>query len=248
MKTNLHYMGAALAAGLLLTLPALAQNANGIVVTVNRRPVDFTGQGPIQSGGRVLVPLRGVLEKLGAYVSYDSVRREVRAVRNEAQIRLPIGGTTARVDGRSVPLDAPARIVNGSTMVPLRFVAEALGARVDYEAATGTVAIRSDRDARDADNDRGAEPSLPADPGRVMRATIIEVRSNQDRLVIQDGSGARRAVNLAPGYNVRRRTADGGYRAIDLGRLLPGDVVALEMRDGAVRTVTVLPGRTADGM
>ena len=105
---------------------------------------DVPGQGPVESGGRVLVPLRGVLEKMGAYVSYDSARQEVHAVRNEQQIVLPIGRSTARVDDRPVPLDAPARILNGSTMVPLRFVAESLGARVNYEPSTSTVAIRTE--------------------------------------------------------------------------------------------------------
>lgn len=116
----------------------------GVAVNVNGSPVAFPGQGPIKNGGRVLVPLRGVLEKLGAYVAYDSARREVRAVRNETHIVLPIGSRTARVDGSPVALDAPARIVNGSTMVPLRFVAEALGANVNYEPALRTVAIKTD--------------------------------------------------------------------------------------------------------
>lgn len=115
----------------------------GVAVNVNGSRVAFAGQGPIQNGGRVLVPLRGVLEKLGAYVAYDSARREVRAVRNETRIVLPIGSRTARVDGSPVALDAPARIVNGSTMVPLRFVAEALGANVNYEAARRMVVIKT---------------------------------------------------------------------------------------------------------
>lgn len=115
----------------------------GVAVRVNGSPVNFPGQGPIETGGRVLVPLRGVLEKMGAYVSYNSARRQVRAVRNQTQIVLPIGSRTARVNGSPVTLDAPARIVNGSTMVPLRFVAEALGANVNYEAARRTVVIRT---------------------------------------------------------------------------------------------------------
>lgn len=257
MNATLQKTGATLAAGLLLAAPALAQG--GIGVTVNRRPVNFTGQGPIQSRGRVLVPLRGVLEKLGAYVTYNSARREVRAVRNQTQIRLPIGGDTAQVDGRPVPLDVPARIVNGSTMVPLRFVAEALGAQVNYEAATSTVAIRTGGGYEGGGYNGGGyeggggirprpNPPLPAHPGRFDRATIIEVRANQDRLVIQDADGGRRTVNLAPGYEVRRRTADGGSRPITLGRVRPGDVVALEMRGGTVRTVTVLPDRAQDRM
>ncbi len=116
---------------------------NGLAVNVNGDQIAFLGQGPVENDGRVLVPLRGVLEKLGAYVSYDSARREVHAVRSETEIVLPIGGSTAQVNGSPVALDAPARLLNGSTMVPLRFVAEALGANVNYEPSTRTVAIRT---------------------------------------------------------------------------------------------------------
>ena len=122
-------------------MPFASRHGAGVTVDVNGSPVNFPGQGPIESGGRVLVPLRGVLEKMGADVSYDSARREVHAVRRQSEITLPIGSTRATVDGRSVLLDAPARVVNGSTMVPLRFVAEALGAQVNYAPATSTVAI-----------------------------------------------------------------------------------------------------------
>jgi hypothetical protein len=138
--------------------PAMAQNSDGALsVVVNGSQVNFSGQGPVQNGRRVLVPLRGVLEKLGAYVSYDSAAQEVRAVRNQQNIVLPIGGYTAQVDGNPVKLDVPAKVLNGSTMVPLRFVAEALGASVNYAAGTRTVNI-------DAGGSGGDRPTMPRPP------------------------------------------------------------------------------------
>ncbi len=57
-------------------------------------------------------------------------------------ITLRIGADVATVDGRAVTLDAPARIVPpGRTVVPLRFVSEALGCRVDWDGDTQTVTI-----------------------------------------------------------------------------------------------------------
>lgn len=55
----------------------------------------------------------------------------------QPRIVLTIGSTTAIVDGREVELDVPPQIVNGRTLVPLRFVAEALGCRVDWEPKDG---------------------------------------------------------------------------------------------------------------
>ncbi|HOI25755.1 MAG TPA: copper amine oxidase N-terminal domain-containing protein [Caldisericia bacterium] len=48
------------------------------------------------------------------------------------------------VNGKSYTIDAPPVIVNGMTFVPVRFVAEILGAKVDYDAATRTVTITRD--------------------------------------------------------------------------------------------------------
>ena len=138
--------GATAAAGIALLLgaaqPAHAQRGT-TQVTVDQSPVVFSGQQPVQSGGRILVPLRGVLEKLGAYVGFDSRSQTVTAFRGATRITLPIGGRQALINDRAVTLDAPARVVNGSTLVPLRFVAEALGAQVAYDVNTNTVAIAS---------------------------------------------------------------------------------------------------------
>jgi hypothetical protein len=239
MKVTILKTAVALAA-VLTTAPAMAQS-DALAVTVNGQPIMFPGQGPVENGGRVLVPLRGVLEKLGAYVSYDSGRQEVRAVRNESHITLPIGSDTARVNGRTVTLDVPARILNGSTMVPLRFVAESLGARVDYQPQTSTVAIRTGpgRDGGDGGQMR-PPPPMPDDPHRALRGTILSVDPRARHLVIQERDGDRRDVDLTPDYHVQRRTP-GGDVTIDLDRIQPGDRVALEMRDGAARTVTLLP-------
>lgn len=57
----------------------------------------------------------------------------------QPRIVLEIGSTTALVDGREVELDAAPRIENGRTLVPIRFVAEALGHRVDWEPKPGPV-------------------------------------------------------------------------------------------------------------
>lgn len=231
MKLKLGIAVASLGAALLAT-PALAQK-----VVVNGNPVMFSGQGPIESQGRVLVPLRGVLEQLGAYVNYDSARREVKATRNQSQIELPIGSRTATVNGRRVTLDVPARIVNGSTMVPLRFVAESLGAQVNYDNATNTVAINSGSSG--PANMPGRR--MPPGQGKMVRGTIVAVHPRQKRLVVNE-RGVQRSVDLAPNYRAVRRT-DSGNVTIDLNTLKPGDWVELGMQGDQARMVTLVPAR-----
>lgn len=131
----------ALAAGLALGLaPALAL-AQAIGVQINGQPVYFRDARPTTVNGRVLVPLRGVLEQMGAYVEWMPATQTVVASRGNTDIRLPIGARSVVVDGRNVALDVPAMTMRGRTMVPLRFVSEALGADVAWNAGTQTVMI-----------------------------------------------------------------------------------------------------------
>lgn len=92
--------------------------------------------------GRTMVPVRFVGEALGLAVSWDDATRQVILEGTGVRIVLPIGGSTAQVNNRSTPLDVPAQIIDGRTMVPLRFVSEALGAGVEWDPQTQTVTIR----------------------------------------------------------------------------------------------------------
>ena len=116
-------------------------NAQGIRATVNGTPVNFHGQQPTMVNGRVMVPLRGVFEHMGATVDWFPETRTVIAKNASTEIRLPVGSMSAWVDGRNIPLDSPAIVRNGRTLVPLRFTAEAMNANVDWLAESHTVAI-----------------------------------------------------------------------------------------------------------
>lgn len=116
---------------------------SAIKVLVDGDPVAFPDQGPVMRGSRVLVPLRGVFEKMGATVNWDRAKNTVTATGNGRTIVLPLGGTSATVDGKSMTLDQPAMVMRGRALVPLRFLSESLGATVDWRATDMTVTIRS---------------------------------------------------------------------------------------------------------
>lgn len=117
-----------------------------ITVTVNNQPVRFAAAPPMMLSGRVMVPVRGVFERLGGNVLWDPKARVVTGARAKSsdQFRLRVGSREALVNGQTTTLDAPPRIVNGTTYVPLRFVSEALGARVVWDSARRAVVITSD--------------------------------------------------------------------------------------------------------
>ncbi|MGC4047883.1 MAG: stalk domain-containing protein [Armatimonas sp.] len=126
----------------MFTIPQATTNA--INVTVDGDVIAFTGQAPVEQSGMVLVPLRGVFEKLGATVFYDAASQTIRAVRGATEISLRVGSTDASVNGRPQTLALPATTRQGATLVPLRFVSEALGARVSWRGASRTVVIQTD--------------------------------------------------------------------------------------------------------
>jgi hypothetical protein len=126
----------------LLLMVALPGAAQPIRVTYNGRPLATTAP-PIEQSGRVLVAMRDIFEALDAAVEWTAATRTVRARHGQTQIVLTIGSSTAYVGGRAVPLAVPAQIRGGHTYVPLRFVAEASGAQVQWLAATRSVAIVS---------------------------------------------------------------------------------------------------------
>jgi hypothetical protein len=89
---------------------------------------------------RVQVPMRPIFERLGAVVQWFPENRKVVATKDRETISLIIGENFA-YKLEPVPLDYPPRIVNGRVMVPLRFVSEALGARVRWDRGSRTAFV-----------------------------------------------------------------------------------------------------------
>jgi endonuclease YncB( thermonuclease family) len=120
----------------------LTKTPSAVSVTINGTKQHYD-QPPVIDNGRTLVPLRGIFESLGATVQWDANKKTVTSLRGNTKIVLKIGSTSPTVNGKVVPIDVPGKIKNGRTLVPLRFVGEALGATVDYNASNRSIKITS---------------------------------------------------------------------------------------------------------
>lgn len=96
---------------------------------------------PFISNNRTQVPVRALLENLGATVDFKADTREVKASLGEKEIALTIDSKTAKVDGKEITLDSPAVISNERTFVPLRFIAENLGFNVNWNPEERLIAV-----------------------------------------------------------------------------------------------------------
>ena len=110
-----------------------------IQVTINGLRVMFDVT-PIIHSERVLLPVRTVSETLGATVDWSG-DGEIIITRKTKRISLRLNQSSAFVNGEIVVLDVPAMLISGRTLVPLRFIGEALGAIVNWNQSTRTVAI-----------------------------------------------------------------------------------------------------------
>lgn len=99
---------------------------------------------PFINNGYTLVPVRAIFENLGATVEWDGINKTVTGKTENKTVVLKIDNKIATVNGVPIELAVPAQIINGSTYVPVRFVAESLGAEVNWDNNTRSVLVNSD--------------------------------------------------------------------------------------------------------
>ncbi len=130
----------------LLTPPLPAQAAySEITITVNGSRIASDVAPYIDSHNRTMVPIRFVAEALGSEVGWDQDIKGVSVKRRENAVYLWVGRQNYTVNGKTKTMDTvPVILPPGRTMVPVRFVAEALGCRVDWDSRTRTVIIVMD--------------------------------------------------------------------------------------------------------
>lgn len=96
---------------------------------------------PVVMNDRTLVPARAVFEKMGANVDWLADQQKVLVSLNSFKVELKLNDNTALVNGNPVAMDVPAKLINDSTMIPARFVAEQLNMKVGWKEQEKTVSI-----------------------------------------------------------------------------------------------------------
>lgn len=137
-----YLLGATLLTTAVSPVTVLADSKD-IQVKVDDVSVQFPDAKPFidPSTSRTMIPIRFVSEKLGASVEWDGAKQTVIMTKEGKQITLKIGEKKATVSGKQITFDAAATLQNNRTFVPLRFVSEAYGAKVDWLATERLVLI-----------------------------------------------------------------------------------------------------------
>ncbi|WP_025683345.1 family 10 glycosylhydrolase [Paenibacillus maysiensis] len=142
-----------LAAGLLLAVqtavvPGAQAAPNGEIEIILDGQLLQSDASPyiVQGANVTMVPLRVISEGLGAQVNWSASSGAVTITAQDKNISMENGGQSATVNGKSVRLDASARMTSGRVMVPLRFVGEELGLKVDWQATERVITLSSGKE------------------------------------------------------------------------------------------------------
>ncbi|MBE7021044.1 MAG: hypothetical protein E7411_06410 [Ruminococcaceae bacterium] len=111
-----------------------------IKVLLNGENIKFDVE-PQIINSRTMVPMRAIFEKLGAEVIWDEATASATASTFDTTIKITRDSEKAYVNGQEFTLDSPATIIDGRFLVPIRFISESFGAKVEWIDATKTVSI-----------------------------------------------------------------------------------------------------------
>ncbi len=100
---------------------------------------------PIVFDDYSVVPARDVFEAMGATVGWTAKTQTVTVTNNDTKIELKINQKAAKVDGEEKTMPIAAKLINGKTMIPVRFVAEELGFDVNFDSKTDTIEILTNK-------------------------------------------------------------------------------------------------------
>lgn len=101
---------------------------------------------PVIRSGRTLIPVRAITEGFGCTVAWDGEEQEVTITRPDSEIEIVIELETGLVfvDGDEVEVDVPGSIMNNRTYVPLRFILETFGLKVNWDSDNEVIEIEDE--------------------------------------------------------------------------------------------------------
>jgi hypothetical protein len=127
------------------------QNQIRIVLEIGSKTVSVEKDGvrtgsqidnaPFMQNNITYIPVKGVFDKLGAEIDWDSATRTV-TIQSDNKLEMVPWSKTIIVDGEEIQVENPAIIVNGRTFLPVRVVAENLNHKVEWKAETREIIIQ----------------------------------------------------------------------------------------------------------
>ena len=137
---------------------SFAAEDGAIQVTVDDALIEFDVP-PTSENGRTLVPMRYIFEALGADVEWVQQESKAVAVKGDITVEIGVDKNVMLRNSKEITLDVPAKAIDGRILVPVRAVAEAFDAKVDWVAQENLVKIVSAEKMAEAEQENVVEYS-----------------------------------------------------------------------------------------
>lgn len=167
---------------------AAIQSSSAMVLQYDNQTIEYTGSifslmingnnitdlpmPPIIFNDRALVPLREVFEAMDADVNYDSAKKEISVDYGGNTLKLTIGSSQAFLNNSEliIPDGVTPKLIakageSAKTMVPVRFISESVGMKVDFDENNGVIMITSPKASPDASPNITPDSSPDTSPG-----------------------------------------------------------------------------------
>ena len=156
---------------------------------------------PLAINNRTMVPMRAIFEAMDAEVEWDNITRSITGVRGKKKISLQLDNPKANINGIEVILDSPPLVINERTLVPIRFISESLGAKVEWDKETRTVFINERVNFKDINLERVIRNEINKPYGYVLNSDLEEITSlKASREAITSLEGIEHLKNLEQLY------------------------------------------------
>ncbi|HYW53602.1 MAG TPA: copper amine oxidase N-terminal domain-containing protein, partial [Dongiaceae bacterium] len=188
---------------------------------------------PRARGDRVLVPVVRIYSALGISVARDGQRLVASAP--SKRIVITVGSSRATVDNRTIVMDAPAVEIDGATYVPLRFVADSLGAQVSYDPKAERVEVVSSIVGRTP----GLEQRTPGGSTQIVgTVSAVDLNSAPESVTVTRGPSVRTIAITSDARIVVQDVVTRTTTPATLRDVHVGDAVSVILRrDGGVDQV-----------
>lgn len=117
------------------------------LIAIDKSYPELMKVSPEVKNGRIMLPIRSVVENIGGSVEWNAKTNEIVIVRTSDTLKLTVGSNVAYKNNKAIMLDAEPYIKNGNTFLPVRFVAEQLGQVVTWAEGPQIVGISENKDA-----------------------------------------------------------------------------------------------------
>lgn len=184
-------------------------------------------------GGRLLVPVVRIYSALGIGVTREGTRLIASAP--SKRIVLNVGSSRATVDTQMVMMDTPAMEIDGATYVPLRFVADSLGAQVSYDPKASRVEVASTIVGRTPGLEQRAGGTTTQIIGTI---SAVDLNSAPESVTVTRSGSERTIAITSDAKIVVQDVVTRTETPASLADLHPGDAVAILLRrDGRIDEV-----------